>query len=225
MCVNPYLFFIIAGFLSGSILYSYLLPRLLKQIDITEFDDHNPGAANAFMTAGIPIGTVCVTLDVLKGTLPVYYAVRYLSLERPLFALVLCAPVAGHAFSPLFKGKGGKAIAVSFGVLLGLLPFQLHVVVLAAAMISFSIVLVIRPHRARVICAFGALTVWTLVKTRAVPGVLCGVLLLSAIVIWKHRLREGEAEEVTVSLFRSNPFYTRTKVAFSERWHDRLRFK
>lgn len=224
--MNPYLFFIIIGFLSGSILYSYLLPKLLKQIDITELpEDHNPGAANAFMEAGIPIGTVCMTLDVLKGTLPVYYAMRCLNFGRPLFALVLCAPVAGHAFSPLFKGRGGKAIAVSFGVLLGLLPFHLHVVVLAAAMIAFSIVLVIRPHRARVICAFDILAVWSLARTRAVPGVLCGVLLVSAIVIWKHRLREGEEEEVTVSLFRNDPFYARTKIAFLERWHDRLRSK
>ena len=48
--------YIIGGYLSGSILYSYLLPKALKGIDITaESPDGNPGTANAFTCAGIPI--------------------------------------------------------------------------------------------------------------------------------------------------------------------------
>lgn len=208
-----YFLFTAAGFLSGSILYSYLIPKLLKQIDVTEAaGDHNPGAANAFMAAGVPIGLLCVILDVLKGVLPVYWAARVLDCGRPLFALVLCAPVAGHAFSPFMQGHGGKAIAVSFGVLIGLLPMQFHVVVLAAAMIGFSLVLIIRPHRARVICAFCVLAAWTIVHTRAVPGVLFGVLILSAIVIWKHRLREG-VEEISISLPGHTPFCRHMRTA------------
>lgn len=221
-----YYLFAAAGFLSGSILYSYLIPKQLKQIDIMETaEDHNPGAANAFVAAGIPIGLLCVILDILKGTVPVYWAARLLDCGRPLFALVLFAPVAGHAFSPFMQGHGGKAIAVAFGVLIGLLPMQFHAVVLAGAMIGFSLVLIIRPHRARVICAFCMLAAWTLLYTRAIPGVLFGVLMLSGVVIWKHRLREG-AEEISISLPGCTPFYKRIRTArtdFRTIWEFRKR--
>ena len=190
MMIMEYLFYILTGFFSGSILYSYLIPKYKKNIDITlSSEDHNPGAANAFHCAGISIGLLATACDVLKGLIPVYFAVRALSVSHPLFSLVLCAPVAGHAFSPMKKGKGGKAIAVSFGVLLALLPAYLHVLVLAAALIGFSLFLVIRPHRARVICAYLVLCFYSLRSTREL-SVLVGVLVISAIILWKHGRRD-----------------------------------
>lgn len=64
--------YIIGGYLSGSILYSYLLPKALKGIDITaESPDGNPGTANAFTCAGIPIGILVLCMELLKGYLPV----------------------------------------------------------------------------------------------------------------------------------------------------------
>ena len=67
--------YIIGGYLSGSILYSYLLPKALKGIDITaESPDGNPGTANAFTCAGIPIGILVLCMELLKGYLPVLLA-------------------------------------------------------------------------------------------------------------------------------------------------------
>ena len=45
-----------------------------------------------------------------------------MGLQSPWFAAVMAAPVLGHAYSVYHRGRGGKAIAVSFGVLLGLVP-------------------------------------------------------------------------------------------------------
>lgn len=207
-----YVFYILTGFFSGSILYSYLIPRYLKHIDITEAaGDHNPGAANVFMYAGIPMGILAILCDVVKGILPVRYAIRVLPAANPLFALVLCAPVFGHAFSPFRKGKGGKAIAVSFGVLLGIFPMYHHVLILAAALIFLSLCIVIRPHRLRVICAFVLLCLWTLRTTKAL-GILIGVLLLSCAVLWRHRMTE-DSETMELSLFGVLPIVKKTKTA------------
>ena len=69
--------YIIGGYLSGSVLYSYLLPKALKGIDITaESPDGNPGTANAFTCAGIPIGILVLCMELLKGYLPVHLALR-----------------------------------------------------------------------------------------------------------------------------------------------------
>ena len=147
--------YIIGGYLSGSILYSYLLPKALKGIDITaESPDGNPGTANAFTCAGIPIGILVLCMELLKGYLPVHLALREVNPARWSFALILAAPVFGHACPFLQPQKGGKAIAVSFGVLLGLVPFWLPVLSLAALYLIFSLVIVIEPHFYRSVCTF-----------------------------------------------------------------------
>ena len=45
MITINHLFFIFLGYLSGSVLYAYLLPKYIKKIDVTkESADGNPGA-------------------------------------------------------------------------------------------------------------------------------------------------------------------------------------
>ena len=113
----------VLGFFSGSVLYSALLPRLTKGVDVRALaPDHNPGAANVFKYAGVPVGILALVCDLAKAYVPVRLALRWLPLADPAFALVLCAPVLGHAFSPFAHFRGGKAIAASFGALLALLP-------------------------------------------------------------------------------------------------------
>ena len=59
-----YLFFIVCGYLSGSVLYAYLLPKYLCHVDVTaESGDQNPGTANVFTYVGIPTGTAVLLLE------------------------------------------------------------------------------------------------------------------------------------------------------------------
>ena len=82
-------FYILAGYLSGSIMYAYVIPKVLKHIDIRALsDDGNPGTANAFLHAGIPIGMLVVLCELLKGAFPVWAAAHRLEISEPLFSLV-----------------------------------------------------------------------------------------------------------------------------------------
>ena len=48
--------FLVAGFASGSVLYSMVLPRWLRGVDVVALsDDHNPGTANAMKLSLIHI--------------------------------------------------------------------------------------------------------------------------------------------------------------------------
>lgn len=195
--------YIIGGYLSGSVLYSYLLPKALKGIDITaESPDGNPGTANAFTCVGIPIGILVLCMELLKGYLPVHLALRRVDPARWSFALILAAPVFGHA-CPFFQPqKGGKAIAVSFGVLLGLVPFWLPVLSLAALYLIFSLVIVIEPHFYRSICTFVLFSVNVFCRV-AMMGIGVGCCLISAVVIRKHYDRyRGEQMKVRLPLHR-----------------------
>ncbi len=190
-----YLIYIILGYLSGSVMYAYLIPKMLKHIDIRELSkDGNPGTANAFLHAGIPIGILVILCELCKGALPVWVAARRLHISRLLFAPVMAAPVLGHAFPLFFGGKGGgKSIAVSFGVLIGLYPNLNPALTLAALYILFSLIIVIRPHFFRSVITFLLFAVLCLLDSELPRAVAIGSFLLSGIVIRQHFIRyKGE---------------------------------
>ena len=117
--MERYYFFILFGYLSGSILFARILPKYLRHIDICALsDDGNPGVFNSFRHAGPVIGTLTLCLELVKGFLPVWLSLKLLDPRNGVFALVLAAPVFGHAFPLFHHGRGGKSIAVSFGSLL-----------------------------------------------------------------------------------------------------------
>ena len=63
-----YLFFIILGYLSGSILYARVFGNLLKHENFyLETKDGNPGTANAFMQGGFFCGVCTLCGDMMKG--------------------------------------------------------------------------------------------------------------------------------------------------------------
>ena len=147
--------FAILGFLSGSILFSYHLPLWFKRVDVVkESADHNPGTANAFRLAGVPVGLLCLLMDMAKSFLPVFYSVHCLGFPYALLPLVMAAPALGHALAPWYTFRGGKAIATAFGVLAGLLPFSYAVFALVFWYLFFSLVLIVRPNEKRSIFAF-----------------------------------------------------------------------
>ena len=66
-------YYIIAGYLAGSILFASVFGQLFCHKDITEESkDYNPGTANAFMYGGVLCGVLTLCCDLLKGFLPVY---------------------------------------------------------------------------------------------------------------------------------------------------------
>lgn len=141
------LFYIALGFLSGSIFYCRLLPMLLMHRDVCALSpDKNPGAANVFVHCGVPMGLLCLALDMAKGALPVVLALRVIDPARLAFAAVMAAPVLGHALGVLNGGHGGKCIAVIFGVLIALLGITPLGFVLAGIYILLAGILRVRPN-------------------------------------------------------------------------------
>ncbi len=109
------------GFVLGAIPFSILMGRLLAGGDIRQYGDHNPGAANAWRAAGWQAGVPALALDYLKGALPVGYAHLMAGMTGAALVPIALAPVLGHAFSPFLRLRGGKALAVTFGIWTGLL--------------------------------------------------------------------------------------------------------
>lgn len=179
------LFFMTAGYLAGSILFGRILPGYFKNMDIEKIsEDHNPGTANVMKYAGIPLGLLCLALDIGKGYLPVLWAANVMGPVSLLFAGVMIAPVLGHAFPFWRSSRGGKAIAVSFGVLLGVLRYSRSVWLLAFLYLFFSLVFVVKPNERRSVYTFGLFGIISAVFLflGGLPGVCVGNILIAAVV-------------------------------------------
>lgn len=188
---------ILLGYVSGSVLYAYLLPKYLCHIDVTkESPDQNPGAANAFLQAGIPMGILVIVLEIVKGYWPVRWGLRFMEPGSLWIGLLMAAPVIGHAY-PLWRGgRGGKAIAVSFGVLLGIWPQYRPLALLILFYLIFSLVIRIQPHLHRSIVTFGCFFIGCLWVTKE-AAVWLGSFLIAAIVISKH-IQAYQGEKIKI---------------------------
>jgi glycerol-3-phosphate acyltransferase PlsY len=116
-----YLAAVVGGYLAGSIPTGYWLVRLVRGIDIRRVGSHSIGATNVWRVLGWKVGLPTILLDVAKGFVPALVA--SLLVDDLAGALAGGAAMLGHA-RPLFLGfeRGGKAVATTGGVLLGLAP-------------------------------------------------------------------------------------------------------
>lgn len=195
--------FILLGYFSGSVLYARIFAKLFKKDNLIENSkDKNPGTANAFMYGGFRCGLLTLVFDLAKGFLPVSFYIHQsgaMSDDVIFSAMIIAAPVIGHAFPVFYKFRGGKGIAVSFGCLLGLLPLWQPLIILAFFFILFSVVLRISPHFYRTFVSYisALVCMFFLVKE---PVICIGFSLITAVVVAKLLFSKEKREKPEVSL-------------------------
>ena len=194
-------FYVLLGYLSGSLLWANFFGNLLAGEDVAaDSPDGNPGAFYAFRYGGFWCGCLTLCFDVCKGFFPVRLFCRSAALMPSIgLALVLAAPVIGHTHSVFHGFRGGKGIAVSFGCLLGLAPELKPLLVLAAVFILFSTVIEVSPHYYRTLATYiAAIPVMFLaVRSWAVRG---GFLLIAQTIISKLLGSKEEKDKLEVKV-------------------------
>jgi len=117
---------IIISYLIGSIPTAYIFGRLLKGIDIRQFGSGNVGATNALRVLGRGPGIAVLALDILKGFVAVVLVGNFISSrtfiigDEAIEILFGVSCILGHNWTVFLKFKGGKGIAATLGVLIGL---------------------------------------------------------------------------------------------------------
>lgn len=123
---------VLGAYLCGAIPFGLLI-GFARGVDVRTQGSGNIGATNVGRVLGRPYGLAAFGLDLLKGFAPVCLAGLWLSGRaggNPLAATdflvwmaVAAACILGHVF-PIYLGfKGGKGVATSLGVLLGIYPY------------------------------------------------------------------------------------------------------
>ncbi len=142
---------IIAAYLLGSIPFGLLIAKAHGK-DLRSIGSGNIGATNVSRALGRKWAYFCFVLDVLKGmipmlaTLPLAGAAPAQSqgervIQLWLWLAVGCAAILGHIFPIYVKFKGGKGVATSFGVALGLWPY--YTICASFALLTWTIVVLI----------------------------------------------------------------------------------
>ena len=142
---------IIGAYLLGSIPFGLLIAKT-HGIDLRSIGSGNIGATNVSRALGRKWAYVCFVLDVLKGLVPMLgtlFLIRYLSTQSQTETVILiciwlavgCAAILGHIFPIYVKFRGGKGVATSFGVALGLWPY--YTICAAFAIVVWMVVVLI----------------------------------------------------------------------------------
>lgn len=117
------LFAIVLSYLLGSIPVGYIICRVTKGIDVRTRGSGNVGATNVSRIAGKMPGIITLILDILKGVAAVTLIPMLVGPATDVLR-VICAigVVAGHNWTVFLRFRGGKGVAASAGVFLGLMP-------------------------------------------------------------------------------------------------------
>lgn len=113
----------LCSYLFGSIPWALVIGLVFYHKDIRKEGSGNLGGTNAGRVLGKPAGVTVILLDALKAYISMWISHMILP-GSEIYAGLLCC--AGHCFPVFAHFKGGKAVATSYGFMLGITTFTTH---------------------------------------------------------------------------------------------------
>lgn len=205
--INFFLFGAIA-YLLGSIPTAVWVGKMRYGIDVREHGSKNAGATNTFRVLGKKPGILVLIIDIAKGftavTLPFFFGVGEWGTDTLINTQLICALLAviGHVL-PLFAGfRGGKGVATSLGVIIGIHPPAAGIC-LGIFLIVFIVSNYVSLGAMIAACVFPLLIAF--VFKEGSPWLIAFSAVLSAAVIYAHKKNIGRllrGEENKMNLFK-----------------------
>jgi glycerol-3-phosphate acyltransferase PlsY len=135
------LLIVVTAYLLGSVPSGYVLMRLFRHADIRQSGSGNIGATNVLRFGGKGLAAATFLMDMLKGCCAVWLGgvlgglLASGAAPDNMRALAALFAVLGHIFPVWLGFKGGKGVAVGFGVFLVAAPW--------AALAAISVFIVV----------------------------------------------------------------------------------
>ena len=191
----------LAAYILGSVPSGLIIARLVSGTDVRQHGSGNTGMVNVFRAAGPLAGSLTFVMDGLKGFIPVFAAMQA---DLPIWGViaVAAATIAGHNWSILLRGKGGKGIATSVGVIGAISP----VVGLIAIVIWIGLLVTFKYASLASMLMVASMPVMLAIAGYDVRYVLFGVVLFILAVIQHRenifRLRHGSELKINLGSTR-----------------------
>jgi glycerol-3-phosphate acyltransferase PlsY len=171
----------VGAYLIGSLSAAIIICKLMGLPDPRTQGSRNPGATNVLRIAGKKTAVLVLLGDMLKGLIPLLVA-RAFEVEDHILAAVGLAAFLGHLYPIYFGFHGGKGVATSLGILLGL-SWPLAAAVLATWLFMTR---VFRISSLSALTAAIAAPLYTWLLLDSVP-LLVMVCVISTMLLWRHR--------------------------------------
>jgi glycerol-3-phosphate acyltransferase PlsY len=180
---------VLLSYLTGSIPTAYIFGKWLKNIDIRKHGSGNVGATNVFRVLGKEAGIAVLSLDILKGVIAVAVIADFLGLTLSWQRIILAVSVvAGHNWTIFLNFKGGKGIATSLGVLIGLTA---RIISIRPVLLATILVWVISFLATAIVSVASILAAITLPVSMVVTNQSFDLILLGVVfcifVVFRHR--------------------------------------
>ncbi len=185
-----HIIFPILGYLFGSLPFSILVTRVVKGVDVRDAGSGHATTTNTIRQAGFGWGALVGILDVAKGFIPTFLAIRY-SNEIWVIVLTAALAVAGHCWPIFAQFRGGMGLAAFAGALLATNWFSFVI----GAGLLLALVLIFR-HSARASVFTGILIapLFWLLNLRGTElwiALACGLVIAYRFLIdWNRKYRE-----------------------------------
>ena len=172
----------VGAYLLGAVPTGYLVGRAAG-VDLRRRGSGNIGATNVYRVVGGGAALVVVSLDAVKGFLPVWFFPLWDGAGSPLLPVAYgLLAILGHVRSVFLGFRGGKGVATGAGTLAALVPLATAV----GALVWLGLVLSTRIASLASLTA--ALTVPTVAWVAAAPAhIVAYASVLSAVIFWTHR--------------------------------------
>lgn len=186
------------SYLVGATPFGYLTARIVKKIDIRQHGSGNIGATNVGRVLGNRWGAFVLTLDLLKGLVPVAVLSRlFVAADDPGFGhwqvAAGVATVLGHMFPCWLGFRGGKGVATALGVVAWLAPGSSA---LAAAIFGLTFLVSRIVSLASIVAALAfavcqTVLLWPELLSQKNWSLMAFSFLVPALIIARHRSNIG----------------------------------
>jgi len=174
-----YVLYAVLAYIIGSLPFALIVGKVGYNIDVREHGSGNLGATNAFRVLGIKAGSIVVLADILKGTIAVVIPLLFHA-DVYLLAIGLFA-VLGHTYPLFARFKGGKAVATSAGIILGVSPLLFAIMI-----VSFLICLYLSKYVSLASMITGVITLIVTFFLKDL-GLIIVILGLNIFVFYRHK--------------------------------------
>ena len=176
---------LILSYLIGAFPSGLIIGKLFFKKDIRQYGSGNTGATHSFRVLGRPAGFIVTFLDIFKGFItvffPLWFPVHADGVISTFFTnglIVGLFAILGHVYPIYLKFNGGKAVATSAGVVLGVNPILL----LILAIIFFSVLKIFKYVSlssiiAAISCVIGSIIIHDYILL-AVSGIVSIILII-----------------------------------------------
>ncbi len=173
--------FVPAAYLIGSISSAILICRLMGLPDPRGQGSGNPGATNVMRIGGKKAAAITLVGDLVKGLLPVFL-VNWLGAPVEVLVATGLAAFMGHLYPVFFSFQGGKGVATSLGVLLGV-SWLLGLAVIATWLAVYKVGK-ISSLAALVASTLSSVYAWFIVGDIYIVGLTA---VMTVFLLWRHR--------------------------------------